>query len=445
LILITALKYTLHLLDSENGGWPGKAAYLFYLDLTGDLVSMLVFLGFMGVFFVQNPSRLPIYMMADVIQVAKQLSNRLRNFRKYLLIMKDFDEKFRKANVEDCEKAETCIICRDELKADGDGSSGDGGGGSEEGDNTSVILPCGHVFHADCLKSWIVMQQVCPTCRSEIPIDRAKLEAAYIKAGRPKKDVKKGKQSILLQEDSEKKGETNSETTTGSTSTKEAEDKKSSFEAATSTASPCCPSTKAGPCHGKTAAAAARPSSDPVYTKISGDSSSTTSAGPSIFDALGSSFNSGLPTASSVNGTGAAVAADTLAQIDKRMEQVQRTLDHLVAMQAAWGLQVKHGLSQAGAPTGPGFLVPGRPVTASAGPSSTAAAVPSPAAFKYAGRDSTTGALISGDEGGLNPSPVGSGAGGSSDDLLAEIRQRRKQQYQAAKKTEEEEETEDAS
>eukprot|EP00439_Symbiodinium_sp_Y106_P038198 s4133_g4.t1 len=43
---------------------------------------MTLFLIFMLTFFVQNPSRLPIYMMADVIQVARKLAQRLRSFRR---------------------------------------------------------------------------------------------------------------------------------------------------------------------------------------------------------------------------------------------------------------------------------------------------------------------------------------------------------------------------
>mmetsp|Transcript_6947 Transcript_6947/g.16888 ORF Transcript_6947/g.16888 Transcript_6947/m.16888 type:complete len:1035 (-) Transcript_6947:326-3430(-) len=175
LITVTIFKYTLHLIDTSlEHGWPGKAAYIFYLELVGDVCSMLIFLCFMGIFFLQNPNRLPIYMMADIVQVARQLTTRLRNFRKYRMIMSDFENKFRMADSEELANAETCIICRDDL---------------HEG---SVILPCGHIFHVDCLKSWLVMQQVCPTCRAEIPIDREKLKEAYreadIKAGRPARD-----------------------------------------------------------------------------------------------------------------------------------------------------------------------------------------------------------------------------------------------------------------
>lgn len=67
--------------------------------------------------------------------------------------MSNFENKFRTATLEELEEAETCIICRDKLY---------------EG---CVKLPCGHIFHVDCLKSWLLMQQCCPTCRGDIPAE----------------------------------------------------------------------------------------------------------------------------------------------------------------------------------------------------------------------------------------------------------------------------------
>ncbi len=48
-----------------------------------------------------------------------------------------------------------CIICREEIHQQ------QGGGGAKR-------LPCSHVFHAACLRSWFQRQQTCPTCRSDI-------------------------------------------------------------------------------------------------------------------------------------------------------------------------------------------------------------------------------------------------------------------------------------
>lgn len=43
-----------------------------------------------------------------------------------------------------------CIICREDMV------------------NNSKKLPCGHIFHTACLRSWFQRQQTCPTCRLNI-------------------------------------------------------------------------------------------------------------------------------------------------------------------------------------------------------------------------------------------------------------------------------------
>ncbi|KAF2349885.1 Zinc finger RING-type [Trinorchestia longiramus] len=45
-----------------------------------------------------------------------------------------------------------CIICREEMVV-----------------NSGVKkLPCNHLFHALCLRSWFQRQQTCPTCRLDV-------------------------------------------------------------------------------------------------------------------------------------------------------------------------------------------------------------------------------------------------------------------------------------
>eukprot|EP00933_Yihiella_yeosuensis_P031734 TRINITY_DN2532_c0_g1_i1.p1 TRINITY_DN2532_c0_g1~~TRINITY_DN2532_c0_g1_i1.p1 ORF type:complete len:395 (+),score=115.47 TRINITY_DN2532_c0_g1_i1:98-1186(+) len=100
--------------------------------------------------------------MADVIQVARKLAQRLRSFRRYRRISLNMDLRFPDATDEEIDENEHCVICRDSLF---DGSK-------------PKKLPCGHIFHIDCLRSWLVMQQVCPTCRAEIPADGPLLQEA---------------------------------------------------------------------------------------------------------------------------------------------------------------------------------------------------------------------------------------------------------------------------
>merc|ERR1719221_1190061 len=163
-VLVSIYKYSVHMVDLRlDNGWPGKSVCLFYVDLVHDVVSMTLYLVFMLTFFIQNPSRLPIYMMADVIQVARKLAQRLRSFRRYRRISLDMEMRFPDATDEEIEQNEHCVICRDSLFEA----------------SKPKKLPCNHIFHIDCLRSWLVMQQVCPTCRAEISAD-APIPAAAV-------------------------------------------------------------------------------------------------------------------------------------------------------------------------------------------------------------------------------------------------------------------------
>jgi E3 ubiquitin-protein ligase synoviolin len=44
-----------------------------------------------------------------------------------------------------------CIICREEMVA-----------------ASTKKLPCNHIFHKNCLRSWFQRQQTCPTCRLDV-------------------------------------------------------------------------------------------------------------------------------------------------------------------------------------------------------------------------------------------------------------------------------------
>ncbi|KAL5280944.1 RNF115.2 family protein [Megaselia abdita] len=48
-----------------------------------------------------------------------------------------------------------CIICREDIRINGTGS----------------CIPCGHIYHAECLIPWLKSHQSCPICRMKSTID----------------------------------------------------------------------------------------------------------------------------------------------------------------------------------------------------------------------------------------------------------------------------------
>ena len=72
------------------------------------------------------------------------------------------EKKYCKKSEQDPNKLEfpECSICLMEVN---------------EGQNT-ILLPCGHMFHEECVTKWLKIHNTCPLCRFELPTDNADYE-----------------------------------------------------------------------------------------------------------------------------------------------------------------------------------------------------------------------------------------------------------------------------
>lgn len=81
------------------------------------------------------------------------------------------NELYPDATAEDLQRMSdsTCIICRDEMHIRITENNQQEGNDAEQeqvrGRNSDIPkkLPCGHIFHFGCLRSWLERQQSCPT------------------------------------------------------------------------------------------------------------------------------------------------------------------------------------------------------------------------------------------------------------------------------------------
>lgn len=137
-----------------------------FLKLATYLTFFMIILTFYG---------LPINIIRDVYLTARSFITRLRALIRYHNATRDMDRRY--PNATEAELSEisdrTCIICREEMvfqilqqqAGTGQGEAmGEGQAPQQDGPNiTPKKLPCGHIFHFQCLRSWLERQQSCPT------------------------------------------------------------------------------------------------------------------------------------------------------------------------------------------------------------------------------------------------------------------------------------------
>ncbi|KAI0666717.1 hypothetical protein C8Q78DRAFT_1059101 [Trametes maxima] len=182
------LRYALSLLDLRRartrGGenappWENKSMYIFYIELLTDFLKLATYMTFFMI--ILTFYGLPLNIIRDVFVTARSFITRLRALVRYHNATRDMDRRYPDAT--EAELAEmsdrTCIICREEMHSRAAAGQTEQGADADrqqqtplppaDGPNmTPKKLPCGHIFHFQCLRSWLERQQSCPTCRRTV-------------------------------------------------------------------------------------------------------------------------------------------------------------------------------------------------------------------------------------------------------------------------------------
>ncbi|CAM9631320.1 unnamed protein product [Ectocarpus sp. 13 AM-2016] len=148
----TAVHLLLHVVDNRmEGAWHAKATWVMLLEFFSEVFKFSFYVIFFGVMFSLYGVP-PLNLIRDVYMSFERLQRRLQAFySRYRQLANTMDERFPDATEEELAECEhTCIICRDTMDA-------------------GKKLPCGHIFHFQCLRMWLQQQQACPTCRANIP------------------------------------------------------------------------------------------------------------------------------------------------------------------------------------------------------------------------------------------------------------------------------------
>ncbi|KAJ2322557.1 E3 ubiquitin-protein ligase hrd1, partial [Coemansia sp. RSA 2681] len=178
--LATAAKFVLNSIDLARGGeWEDKQPLMFYVELVYDLARLVVYLFFFAaVMAYYGP---PIHILRDLYITARSFYNRCRDWIRYRKAMQNMHLRYPTVSQDDLDAMSdtTCIICRDEMtgpsqeQADIWNNERRAGLAQSISGDTPKRLPCSHVFHFNCLRSWLERQQSCPTCRHSVLDDSA--------------------------------------------------------------------------------------------------------------------------------------------------------------------------------------------------------------------------------------------------------------------------------
>ena len=121
---------------------------------------------------------MPIHIIRDVALTIRSFYKRIADFVRYRQATKDMNARYPDATPEEVAREDVCIICRENMRPWRPQNAPDGPQRDDaRGENSTVAiderlrpkkLPCGHILHFACLRSWLERQQICPTCRRPV-------------------------------------------------------------------------------------------------------------------------------------------------------------------------------------------------------------------------------------------------------------------------------------
>uniref|UniRef100_A0AAX7VE25 RING-type E3 ubiquitin transferase n=1 Tax=Astatotilapia calliptera TaxID=8154 RepID=A0AAX7VE25_ASTCA len=150
MVLTTFIKYLLHTIDlqSENP-WDNKAVYMLYTDLFTGVVKVFLYIAFMTIMI--KVHTFPLFAIRPMYLAMRQFKKAVTDAVMSRRAIRNMNTLYPDATPEDLQASDNvCIICREEMVT-----------GAKK-------LPCNHIFHSSCLRSWFQRQQTCPTCRMDV-------------------------------------------------------------------------------------------------------------------------------------------------------------------------------------------------------------------------------------------------------------------------------------
>ena len=108
--------------------------------------------------------------MRDLFLSFRSFFKRVADFAKYRNATRDMNVRYPDATPSEVGSDDVCIICREEMRPiQLNENANDPARASPLAQRMRPKkLPCGHILHLSCLRSWLERQQNCPTCRRPV-------------------------------------------------------------------------------------------------------------------------------------------------------------------------------------------------------------------------------------------------------------------------------------
>ena len=115
LVCSLSLKFMLLLIDQRlEGRWVNRSAWMFYLELSSDLIRLFLYMLFFTL--ICHFYGLPIHLMRELYVTFATLKDRIRKFIDYRRLTHNMNERFPDATPEEIRAADpTCIVCREDM------------------------------------------------------------------------------------------------------------------------------------------------------------------------------------------------------------------------------------------------------------------------------------------------------------------------------------------
>nr|XP_019549458.2 E3 ubiquitin-protein ligase HRD1 [Aedes albopictus]XP_019549467.2 E3 ubiquitin-protein ligase HRD1 [Aedes albopictus] len=150
MVLNTAIKYMFHAAELRSDTpWENKAVFLLYTELIIGFIRVVLYVIF--VILMVKIYTLPLFAFRPMYYTMRNFKKALNDVILSRRAIRNMNTLYPDATPEELQLSDNiCIICREDMVSN------------------SKKLPCGHIFHTTCLRSWFQRQQTCPTCRLNI-------------------------------------------------------------------------------------------------------------------------------------------------------------------------------------------------------------------------------------------------------------------------------------